>query len=80
MSDRLTSAQFRAARALLNWSMMSLAEAARVSVSTVVNAEGRNPEKMLSGHEGAIRAALETAGVQFIDDDGEGVGVRLRPV
>ena len=79
MSDQTTSAQFRAARALLDWSVISLAEAARVSISTVVSVERRNPERVLTKHEGAIRAAMEAAGVQFIDDDGEGMGVRLRP-
>ena len=28
----------------------------------------------------AIRAALESAGVQFIEENGEGLGVRLRKV
>lgn len=69
--------QFRAARAMLGWSMHDLASAARVSVSEVLNAEGRRSETVPDGTSGAIRAAFETAGVSFLDDDGRGRGVRL---
>lgn len=54
-----------------------LATAARVSRNTIVDFEkGRrtpNPNNLA-----AISAALESAGVIFIDGDDEGPGVRLR--
>ncbi|RYC31886.1 XRE family transcriptional regulator [Lichenibacterium minor] len=72
-------AQVRAARAMLNWSKIDLAKAASVSVSTVLNLEGRDPERVSGGSAGAIRVALETAGVWFIQDDSEATGVMLCP-
>ncbi len=71
-------AQVRAARAMLDWSKVDLAKAASVSVSTVLSFEGRDPERVSEGSAGAIRVALETAGVRFIEDDGEAAGVMLR--
>ncbi|MBB3809868.1 transcriptional regulator with XRE-family HTH domain [Pseudochelatococcus contaminans] len=55
----------------------TLANAANVSRNTVVSFEkGQrtpNPNNLT-----AIRTALETAGVIFVDENGEGAGVRLR--
>lgn len=69
------SAQIRAARALLGWSQSELADAASLSRPTVDRAERKNvtDETMT-----AIRKALEKAGVIFVDENGEGPGVRLR--
>jgi transcriptional regulator with XRE-family HTH domain len=71
--------QVKAARALLGWSQEELAAAAEVSLPTI---------KRLEAHDGAlggrhdtgtkIRAALERGGVEFIDENGGGPGVRLR--
>lgn len=71
--------QVKAARALLAWSQEELAKAAKVSVPTV---------KRLEAHDGPlggrvetvekIRTALEAAGIEFIDENGGGAGVRLR--
>jgi transcriptional regulator with XRE-family HTH domain len=74
---KMTPAQSRAARALLDWSQPRLAEAAALGLSTVVDFERSRrslPEKTLA----AIRAALEAAGVEFIAENGGGPGVRLR--
>ena len=71
--------QIRAARAMLDWSLVDLSKAAGVSVSVASRAEGRNPEQLAEGTLGAIRAAMETVGVRFLEDDGDGAGVRLRP-
>ena len=76
--DRLTPTQIRAARAMLGWSMVALAKAARVSVSTVKRAEDEGPQPVSDAILAAIRDALETEGVRFLADDGEGLGVRLR--
>jgi hypothetical protein len=76
---RISSAQLRAARALLRWSAVDLARASKVGVATIRRVEvmeGNIP--VTSANEAAIRRALETAGVEFIDENGGGVGVRLR--
>ncbi len=70
--------QIRAARAMLDWSLVDLAKAASVSVSAVLRAEGRNSERVTEGTWGAMRVAMETAGVRFLEDDGNGAGVRLQ--
>jgi DNA-binding XRE family transcriptional regulator len=71
--------QVKAARALLAWSQEELAGAADVSVPTIKRLEAQ--DGALGGrHEtgSKIRFALETAGVDFIDENGGGPGVRLR--
>jgi transcriptional regulator with XRE-family HTH domain len=72
-------AQIRAARALLGWRQGDLSRASGVGVATI-----HRVEKVSSGSTGyvstlsRIQAALEAAGVLFIDDDGSlGFGVRL---
>jgi transcriptional regulator with XRE-family HTH domain len=72
----LTPAQSRAGRGLLSWSQQELATAASVGLSTVRDLEtGRRAvsAEMLD----AIRNALESAGVDFIEENGGGVGARL---
>ncbi|MBY0135563.1 XRE family transcriptional regulator [Paracoccus yeei] len=73
----VTPAQVRMARAALNWSLNDLAGAAGVHRNTISNFEtGKfaGSDQALA----AIRSALEDAGVIFIDENGEGAGVRLR--
>lgn len=75
----LTSAQIRAARALIRWSAEKLAEHSAVSVTTVRRAELMPSTTALTRvNDFAIRRALEAAGVEFIDADKSGPGVRLR--
>jgi transcriptional regulator with XRE-family HTH domain len=72
----VTSAQLRAARALLNWTVRDLAENAKVHRNTVTRAE---TDATGHGHAtAAIRAALEGAGVVFLEANGNGPGVALR--
>lgn len=59
-------------------SQAALAEAAGVSSMTVKRAEGSGQPYPSENAIAAIRAALETAGVEFISENGVGVGVRLR--
>jgi transcriptional regulator with XRE-family HTH domain len=74
-----SSAQLRAARALLRWSALDLAKASKVGVATIRRVETRDGEiPVTSANEAAIRKALEAAGVEFIDENGGGVGVRMR--
>jgi len=75
-NDVVTSAQIRAARGLLNWTVRDLAERSGVHRNTVTRVE---TEATGPGHSiAAIQASLETAGVEFIPENGGGVGVRLK--
>jgi len=73
----VTSAQVRMGRAALNWTVRDLAEATGLHRNTVTNIEvGRyvgDPETL-----SLIKKVLEAAGVEFIDENGGGPGVRLR--
>lgn len=73
----MTSAQVRAARGLLNWTVRDLAERSGIHRNTITNFEtGRYAGSAEA--VAAIRAALESAGVIFVPENGEGPGVRLR--
>jgi transcriptional regulator with XRE-family HTH domain len=75
----LTSAQIRAARALLRWSAEDLAQVSAIGVTTIRRAELSDSEtSMTAANDLAVRRALELAGVEFIDENGGGSGVRLR--
>jgi transcriptional regulator with XRE-family HTH domain len=69
--------QTRTARALLNWSLDRLTEASGVHRNTISNFEtgryGGDPAKVA-----ALKHALESAGVIFVEENGEGSGARLR--
>ena len=69
----------RAARALLRWSALDLAQASKVGVATIRRVEVVDGEIPVTlANEAALRQALESAGVEFIDENGGGPGVRLR--
>jgi transcriptional regulator with XRE-family HTH domain len=71
--------QVKAARALLDWSQQELAAAANISIPTVKRLEAQ--DGLLGGRSETgekIRFALEHAGVEFINENGGGPGVRLR--
>ncbi|MGE5369231.1 MAG: helix-turn-helix domain-containing protein [Chloroflexota bacterium] len=76
MLKKVTSAQIRAARGLLNWTVRDLAEKSGVHHNTITRAEAndKGPGYALS----AICDALEMGGVIFVDSDDEGPGVRLK--
>jgi transcriptional regulator with XRE-family HTH domain len=77
-SKPLTSAQIRAARALLRWSAEDLARETALSTATIRRAELAEDETSMTTANGmAVRDALEMAGVEFIDENGGGPGVRL---
>ena len=79
MDGKLSGAQIRAGRALLRWSAAELALASSLGANTVRRAEVSDGETSLTvANNQAIRRALELAGVEFIDENGGGPGVRLR--
>jgi hypothetical protein len=75
----LTSGQIRAARAFLRWSADDLARASSVGVATIRRAELAEAETSMNApNDTAVRRALEAAGIEFINENGGGPGVRLR--
>jgi transcriptional regulator with XRE-family HTH domain len=68
--------QSKMARAALGWGVRELAAAAKVSPDTIARLE--RGEILYARTLHAIRQALETAGVDFIEENGRGPGVRLR--
>lgn len=77
----LTGEQIRAARALARIEQVRLAEMADVSLATVKRLESiAGPIGANTSTEVAIRRAFNEAGVIFIDENGQGPGVRLRKV
>jgi len=73
----LTAAQCRAARALLNWTQASLAEKASVAKQTLTDFE-RGARQPYPRTLADIKAALESAGVEFTNGDAPGVRMRKR--
>ena len=74
----ISSAQIRAARALLRWSAADLSAASGVGTATLQRMEVM--EGVPSGQVRtlmAIKEALETAGVEFIGTPEKDPGVRL---
>lgn len=68
----MTSAQCRAARALLNWSQEQLAGESGVSVTAIRNFE-RGATQPMRANLAALVSALETAGVEFTNGGRPGV-------
>jgi predicted transcriptional regulator len=71
--------QLKAARTLLGWSQGELASNAEVSLPTIKRLEAA--DGWLGGRQTTARKisnALEKAGIEFIDENGGGPGVRLR--
>lgn len=69
-------AQCRMARAALQLGVRELAAIARVAPATIARLE--RGDSLYPRTVEAIRAALEAAGIEFIPENGGGVGVRLK--
>jgi hypothetical protein len=64
---------------LLRWSAEHLAKQSALGVTTIRRAEiADSATSMTVSNDLAVRRALEAAGVEFIDENGGGAGVRLR--
>jgi transcriptional regulator with XRE-family HTH domain len=72
----MLAVQCKMARVALGLGVRELAEKAQVAPATVSRLEAG--EELKERTVAAIRAALESAGVEFIDENGGGPGVRLR--
>ena len=73
----VTPAQSRAARGLLAWTQHDLASKAGIGVVTVHQLEAGIAQPRQATLD-VIRRAFEKAGVEFINENGGGPGVRLR--
>ncbi|MCZ7463533.1 helix-turn-helix transcriptional regulator [Rhizobium rhizogenes] len=76
----ITAAQIKAARALVGLTQDDIAKATELSVQTIKRMESVGTERSTAGNVDAVKKALQTAGVMFLED-GEatsgGPGVRL---
>lgn len=70
------SVQSRMARCALKWGIRSTAEKAGVAASTLQRLEA--DENIHVNNLSKIINAYKTAGVTFLEDDGNGPGVRVR--
>lgn len=73
----MTPEQCRAARGWLDWSQADLASAARVSLSTVRDFE-KGRRVPIGNNLAAMRTALETKGIGFVDDDESACGITYK--
>ena len=75
----ITGQQIRAARAMLKWSAKELAAESGVSWATIQRMEAQDgvPGGLAQNVE-KLQRCLESAGIDFIAENGGGVGVRLR--
>jgi transcriptional regulator with XRE-family HTH domain len=72
----MEAVQSKMARAALGLTVKQLAEISGVSHDTINRLEAG--EELKERTLAAIRGALEAAGVEFIDENGGGAGVRMR--
>ncbi|GAA4178254.1 helix-turn-helix transcriptional regulator [Shinella granuli] len=73
----MDSSQLRMARAALKIGVRELAEMASVTTATITRFENERGG-LNSATRAKLRSALEAAGIMFIDQNGNGPGVRLR--
>jgi transcriptional regulator with XRE-family HTH domain len=73
----LSSAQCRAARGLLGWSQQDLARESGVGTVAIHQLENGTSQPRRATLD-VIKRAFEKAGVEFIEENGGGPGVRLR--
>lgn len=76
MKKNIHPEQIRAARALLGWKREDLANASGLTVRTLVRIENAQTTPRQTTLE-VLSAALESAGIEFIPENGGGLGVRL---
>jgi transcriptional regulator with XRE-family HTH domain len=72
----ITREQLKMARAALNWTVRDLAEKSGIALNTISRYE--NGTDAYNETLMKLRRTLESAGVIFIDGNGEGPGVRLK--
>lgn len=78
-ADHPTGAQLRAARGMVNMSVLDLSERSRLAPNTIKRAESSNgPAPVNAANARIMVTILKEAGVTFLPADGtSGAGVRL---
>jgi transcriptional regulator with XRE-family HTH domain len=75
----ITGRQIAAARVLLGITQTDLAARSSISVPTLKRMEASEGQASgMANNIAAVRAALEAAGVIFVEANGEGPGLRLK--
>jgi ribosome-binding protein aMBF1 (putative translation factor) len=74
----VTIEQVRAARGLLGWSQTDLADRAKLSLITIKRFEAGFGPPVSNEVSAKVEKALEAAGIEFIEENGGGAGVRFR--
>jgi transcriptional regulator with XRE-family HTH domain len=74
----MTIEQLRAARGLLGWSQSELAARAGLSLPTVKRLEAGFGPHVSNEARAKLQRAIEAAGIEFIDENGGGLGLRFR--
>jgi transcriptional regulator with XRE-family HTH domain len=75
----ITGAQLRMARGYLRWSAKELADKAGVAESTIKRMEQEEGFPLARGANiEAVYRTLTAAGIIFVPENGDGVGVRLQ--
>lgn len=72
----ITARQSRAARALLGWTQETLADKARISLTSLKRLESENRLEVYESTRDQVRRALEAAGIVILSDK-RGQGVML---
>lgn len=76
---RITPRLCRAARALLGWQQADIATHSGVSKSTISQFELRDADgRLTTMNNKALIEAFEKGGIQFIPENGGGLGIRFR--
>jgi transcriptional regulator with XRE-family HTH domain len=78
ISPVVTIEQLRAARGLLGWSQSELAARAGLSLPTVKRLEAGFGPRVSDEARMKMQRAIEAAGIEFIEENGGGSGVRFR--
>ncbi|MDL2410945.1 helix-turn-helix transcriptional regulator [Rhizobium calliandrae] len=71
----MIAVQCKMARVALGWGVRDLAKSAKVSPDTIARFE--RGEHLRSATIESIKMAFEMAGIEFIDENGGGAGVRF---
>lgn len=73
----MTPEQCKAARALIRYEQSDLADASGVARATVIDFE-KGERKPRQSTVDALKLALESAGIEIIEENGGGIGVRMK--
>jgi len=75
---KLTANISKAARAMLNWKSIDLANKSGVPHDTIRAFESGRTKKLMPANEEALSNAFETAGLNLIPENGGGAGLRFQ--